>query len=126
VSGEVREFVDKLESNQRASRQRILGEIREVARVVGYSVAVHGSEKRDFDLVAVPWTEVADSPEDLVAFLCEELRLIIKPHGEHESIGPIHKPHGRTAYVLFGAAIGTYIDLSVMPPAPSEPREEKT
>ena len=45
----------------------------EAANAVGYALAVHGSVGRpregkmtDFDLVAVPWTEAAGSPDDLI------------------------------------------------------------
>ncbi len=31
--------------------------IKEAAQVCGYAIAVHGSLKRDFDLIAVPWVD---------------------------------------------------------------------
>lgn len=37
-----------------------------VARPLGYAIAVHGSMRRDLDLVAVPWTDDAAPAENLV------------------------------------------------------------
>ena len=38
-----------------------INRIRKLAREVGYAVCVHGSLKRDFDLIAVPWTPRTES-----------------------------------------------------------------
>lgn len=42
---------DELEAFYR----HILPRIREAARVCGYAIAVHGSMRRDLDLIAAPW-----------------------------------------------------------------------
>jgi hypothetical protein len=39
--------------------------IREAARKLGYAIGVHGSCRRDFDLMAMPWTSEASSIEAL-------------------------------------------------------------
>jgi len=31
--------------------------LRDVAKLHGYALAIHGTMTRDFDLVAIPWTE---------------------------------------------------------------------
>jgi len=81
----------------------------------GYALALHGSMARDLDLIAVPWTEDADSPEKLVeAFR----RFIITKAADKVSLKigkPTRKPHGRQAYVLPIGYEGHYIDLSIMP-----------
>jgi hypothetical protein len=79
----------------------------------GYCLALHGSMARDLDLVAIPWTEDADSPEKLLAafrrFVIEkaQVKFVIGP--------PTSRPHGRQAYVIPVGYDGHYLDLSIMP-----------
>jgi hypothetical protein len=93
-----------------------------VARELGYAVAVHGSQIRDLDLVAVPWVEDACSPDELA----EAIRSIV---GGVYSGHATALPHGRIAYsIKFPAqaklhAIGPYIDLSVMSPRAVQAQE---
>jgi hypothetical protein len=81
---------------------------------LGYALAVHGSQERDIDLVAIPWTDRAHSPEVLVASFRQVLNGIypieaeVGPNVEHP------KPHGRLCW-SFWIRPWTYIDLSVMP-----------
>lgn len=85
----------------------MFGDLQQVARDHGYALAVHGSMQRDFDLIAVPWTEMACDAEDLInAFICA---LKIGPQTE-----PEEKPHGRIAYAIV-VDCGLYLDISVMP-----------
>lgn len=102
---------------------RLIGPLRGRARELGYALAVHGSLKRDIDLIACPW-----SPEAVDArTLAEALRDTAREHNggiahslEHEDDEyfrrgtPGAKPWGRLcwSYHLGG---GPYIDLSVMP-----------
>lgn len=85
----------------------MLGDLQQVARDNGYALAVHGSLNRDFDIVAIPWTDAAIPAEDLVTAMARALRT-----------GPITepelKPHGRVAWSIC-LECGYYIDLSVMP-----------
>ena len=87
------------------------------ARRLGYALAVHGSMKRDVDLIAVPWTEDAVSAGELVkafAEMCNGYLAQSRPgHGERYRV-PTIKPHGRRAYSIHLGG-GPYIDLSVMP-----------
>lgn len=74
---------------------KLLREMRVVAKAQGYAVAVHGSQKRDLDLVAVPWVEEASSPAALVDALEANLDLkMIR--------GPVEKPYGRVGHILCG------------------------
>jgi hypothetical protein len=93
--------------------------IREVARAHGYAVAVHGSQTRDLDLIAAPWTEEASPPEDMV----EAVRVAVggfvinRPDaepGDYTKRNPQPKPHGRLSWSIHLGA-GPYLDLSVMP-----------
>lgn len=91
----------------------LLTEIRMVAKTHGYALAVHGSRKRDLDLIATPWTEQACSPDGLISALEDELDLVATRRR-------VEKPHGRLGYILYGRRWRNDnghqpIDLSVMP-----------
>lgn len=79
-----------------------------LAREVGYSVGVHGSLRRDVDLIAAPWTEQAVGNAELVDHLCAGLNA-------RRIGGPEHKPHGRVAVTLQIDGWFKPIDLSIMP-----------
>lgn len=96
--------LDKLEA--------LITDVRAVARAHGYAIALHGSLKRDLDLVAVPWVEEVSSPGELINALEADLDLkLIR--------GPVKRPHGRTGHILCGrkwreGEDHQPIDLSVM------------
>jgi hypothetical protein len=106
------------------SERDILAEIRAVARGHGYAVAVHGSQARDLDLIAAPWTSEAVDPLVLVDALCDEVGLRprlanVYPDGSALP-NPEFKPHGRLAWSLVsnrGPLGYAYLDLSVAPKA---------
>lgn len=78
----------------------------------GYALAVHGSLARDFDLIAVPWTEKAATPETVITAIAAD-GMAARVIGE-----PERKPHGRLAYTL-GVGFGECAcDLSFMPNIP--------
>ncbi len=80
----------------------------DVARRCGYAVGLHGSMKRDCDMIAAPWTSDACAAETLIAELCKGLNA--------RMIGSVeHKPHGRKAWSLQVNAYVKPIDISVMP-----------
>jgi len=94
-----------------------------VGKAKGYAVALHGSQIKDIDLVAVPWTEHAaeTSPGTLAALIAYSLPGVVElnPNSQHDEDAGTEKPHGRIAFVIrpfqtFGAD-HWYIDLSVMP-----------
>jgi hypothetical protein len=85
-----------------------------VARKCGYALALHGSMNRDLDLIAVPWTNDAIEPEELVDALKKESGAITTNQTIEGTPWPRMKPHGRMCYSLFLAG-EPYIDLSVMP-----------
>lgn len=99
----------------------------QVAKDHGYTLAVHGSVHRDFDLVAIPWIEEASDPLVLIKALKEATRMVT----HHEDFddrspdcAPTVKPHGRTAYSLHvtnRGMYGGYLDVSVMPKRPASP-----
>lgn len=84
------------------------------AREVGYAVGIHGSLKRDFDLIAVPWTDKAVSSTELIQHLCDKVGLSVlsklNASSDIES-----KPQGRVAVTLRTGNWQKNIDLSIMP-----------
>jgi hypothetical protein len=96
----------------------ILPAIREVARFNGYAVAVHGSLKRDIDLIAVAWTDQARPADELVRVIQGAVGGVL---GNCLRIGePTQKPHGRVAYTLIHPGFCGEIDLSIIPPRVAE------
>ena len=87
----------------------LLSKMRPVARAHGYALAVHGSMERDFDVVAIPWTEDYSSMWVLIEALVE-LVCAFK-----FTPAPIKKPQGRTAF-LVPLGIAAVLDLSVIQP----------
>ena len=81
--------------------------IQSIAREAGYSIAIHGSLKRDVDLIAVPWTEEAATWKTLVINLIYGLNARL--------VGEIvDKPHGRLACVIQINGYYKPIDLSII------------
>ncbi len=109
----------------RALLDLILPPMRRAAKDAGYALAVHGSLNRDIDLVAVPWTDSAWTPDALADALCGAARGAVGRCNRFKEEWTI-KPHGRVARTLL-AWVGentASIDLSVMPrlvdpPAPT-------
>lgn len=92
----------------------ILPAVRESAKFKGYAIAVHGSLKRDIDLIAVAWTDQAAPSEDLVMAVQGAVGGIL---GNCLRLGePSVKPHGRIAYTLIHPGFAGEIDLSIIPP----------
>jgi hypothetical protein len=104
----------------------LLPDLRYAAWQLGYALAVHGTMRRDLDLVGVPWIEGAGSGDQLVEALAhvlgdchvhsEEIKGALYPIGSKA-------PHGIRKYVIyphfhFGDAnhhtVG-YIELAVVP-----------
>jgi hypothetical protein len=80
----------------------------EEVRKFGYALAIHGSLRNDFDLIAIPWVENPSAPAEVVAHLAKEFDLT-------PLRGLTEKPHGRlvqTMAISFGQC---YLDLSFMP-----------
>lgn len=93
-------------------------------REVGYAIAVHGSLARDLDIVAIPWTDEAESAERLVLHLTAAVDGRLRNGARKLEDGtwepapasaPATKPHGRLAWSIHLGSDGLYIDVSVMP-----------
>ena len=88
----------------------IIGPIKLVAHDLGYAVAVHGSLKRDIDLVAIPWTRAAVGRDDLLQAICDRI------HGVPSEDGWRPRAHGRWVHIVRIPRHDpdTYLDLSIM------------
>lgn len=80
---------------------------REIARGLGYAIGVHGSQQRDLDLIAAPWTEEACEPWDLANAIAIGLGWWLHPK-------KVEKPFGRISYLIY-THDHAHIDLSIMP-----------
>ncbi len=114
--------------DSRSKYELLIEPLRAKARELGYALAVHGTLKRDIDLLACPWTRQAVDARTLalamretaaehnggVAYQCEN-----EAGSEWFDNGcqPYGKPHGRRCWT-FHLGGGPYIDLSVMPRLP--------
>lgn len=74
----------------------------------GYALACHGSLARDFDLIAVPWTETVSDHATVLKDVTTEYALCLTDDGEI-------KNHGRRAYKLYCGFGECAIDLSFVP-----------
>jgi len=94
---------------------RFLSKARVRARAYGWAIAIHGSCTRDFDLIAVPWTE---SCRLKPAY--ELVRHIVDSTGMRFQNGnPTRKEHGRLVWTLLmpDGNDPRFIDFSVIPPS---------
>lgn len=89
----------------------------ERARELGYALALHGTLRRDLDVVAIPWTAEAVPARELADAMIETSGGFLG-HGETDEYFlagcPDAKPHGRLCWCVHLGA-GPYIDLSVVP-----------
>lgn len=83
-------------------------ELTNIALRHGYALAVHGSCARDFDLIAIPWTEDAGEPQAVIDDILAKFSVTYI--GE-----PGIKPHGRVAHTFSIGWGHCALDLSFMP-----------
>jgi len=81
--------------------------IRKAAREVGYAIGVHGSQERDLDLIAAPWTDDAVGNYELIQHIAKSINAKV--------ISISRKPHGRYAATIQMDLYIKDIDLSVCP-----------
>lgn len=81
-----------------------------ICRKMGYALAVHGSLRRDLDVVAIPWTKRAKSAEVLIEAILAEVQGFMTPN----ETWPRPKPHGRLCWSIHLGG-GRHIDLGIMP-----------
>ena len=95
--------------------------IREAAREHGYAIGLHGSTRRDFDLIAMPWTKTPSDKETLVRAIhwaacglySASYHWTIKPVGRLATSFPICWTEFPGRHDMIGPG---HIDLSLMLP----------
>lgn len=100
--------------------------IREAAKDCGYAIGLHGSTRRDFDLMAMPWRESVSTPDELAKAIMNAACGIVAEKFEWEK-----KPNGRIACsipICWAQWEGCYevkslghIDLSLIPALSQSP-----
>lgn len=93
---------------------RIFTQARIIAWQFGFALLGHGSYTRDLDLLMVPWE--ARAGDSIVPGVINRIAQVTGTTVKGE---PKDKPHGRKAYTLFLPDMLRWVDLSVMPCAPS-------
>ncbi len=83
-------------------------ELAEIAKHHGYALAIHGSLRRDYDLIAIPWIEFPSNPGIVIQEFVETFSMNVIGDGTN-------KPHGRIAWTLSVDYGECAIDLSFMP-----------
>jgi len=90
--------------------------MRKAAKELGYAITVHGSMKRDFDIVVVPWTDQAASTYDVA-------HAIRNTAGSDRWRCPDNKdsaPHSREWWPFDWKDSShknkDYVDMSIIPP----------
>lgn len=81
--------------------------IRELAKEVGYAIAVHGSLERDLDIIAAPWTDAAIGNHDLLQHIAQGMNARV--------VDIERKPLGRYAATIQIDGWFKLIDISVCP-----------
>lgn len=81
-----------------------------IGRQHGYAMAFHGTMSRDMDVVAVPWVETSNPPEELLKAICELTHGTLQPDDANTD-----RPHGRKAYTITFAGAWHFLDISIMP-----------
>lgn len=110
--------------DRRITREHALRAAQNAVRNQGYAVALHGSQIRDLDLVAIPWQETAITAEMCAEIIAAAIPGVLLEPAEE-------KPYGRLAWEIHplrsaGQRWGHgfdqwYVDLSVMPRGAEQP-----
>jgi hypothetical protein len=82
----------------------------ELFRECGYALAVHGSLRNDFDLVAVPWIDDAADPDYVIEIIYNNFAM-----DKNRPPKPEAKPHGRVAYTVHMSFGHCKLDISFTP-----------
>lgn len=97
--------------------------LRYTAERCGYAIGVHGSLRRDIDLIACPWR---DNPIDAASLIDHLKKAVESIIGHAEVVGPEKKPNGRLAWIIRMSPVeAPYLDISVMPMVKPEPEKKE-
>jgi hypothetical protein len=102
--------------------------LKDIAKVYGYNLLVHGSMNRDLDLIAIPWIDEPRPEIDLIQaldfYLTGKIRDVVSGNAKDAYMFSV-LPGGRNNYVIEMARSGEwnnyqedkqyYLDISVTP-----------
>lgn len=110
---------DTFTPDERFTEQKLppIEEIRKIAREAGYAVAVHGTQERDLDVIAAPWTEDAVGNHELMERIANGINAVI--------LETERKPLGRYAATIQIDGWYKPLDLSVCPRLPTQEGDNK-
>jgi hypothetical protein len=104
---------DEVKSMGRTGFYAVLFEsFRKAALECGWALGLHGSMATDMDMMAMPWTDDAKPPEELVKAISDCIDCTIWK--DRHTVAHIGKPHGRIVYTI-SIYDDFYVDLSIMP-----------
>jgi hypothetical protein len=111
------DWIEKLEEKANRLQRQVLyegvmPEIARAARECGYAIFINGSLQRDCDIVAVPWSKTCFTEEELLKRIV--FAATLRFGFAEVTVGPTHRPHGLTAYVIL-LTTGKYLDLKIVP-----------
>lgn len=103
------------------TNDEVIEMVRTIAKGHGWAIGVHGSLVRDIDLIGVPWTTTASTPEQLVQAIVKATE-----YNRHGVSVSAPRPGGRRSALLVhkdasyektekGTWTPPAIDLSLMP-----------
>ena len=87
----------------------VIPAMKAAAYACGYALTTHGSMMRDIDLVAIPWTDTAKSPRELIRELSSACGGFVPVNGKI-----YHHPHKRISVAMFVTGSIMAIDLSII------------
>jgi hypothetical protein len=106
----------------------LLPALRFKAKSCGYAIGIHGSLRRDIDLIAAPWREAPVPPERLIENLEQVCLAVVGSFAKKDAAGMVSKPCGRLAQSIYLTPFygdGPYLDISVMPVVERKPEQAK-
>ena len=92
----------------------IYPDMAELVRKHGYALSIHGSLRRDFDLVCIPWADEVSTPDQVVEAITSEFAFTRDKY-------PTQKNHGRICYTIHISWGECRFDLSFVNQIPVTP-----
>lgn len=94
-----------------ADGEHIVSRVRDISRLHGWAIGAHGTMARDYDLIAVPWTDEASPMRAWLSALLLILNLR-SIDGQEGVVLPGARAHGRLTFLL------NHPDAEYMRPGP--------
>ncbi len=74
--------------------------IKEIGKVYGYNIVLHGSMNRDLDLIAIPWEEVVGDKMEMLNKIAEAVGGFVLSETEDQRRDFRIKYHGRECWII--------------------------